>query len=68
MYLFLVQKNYNLLNYSPVLRVTRTKHDIYNAVEIIKNLGGRIYQLDLNAFAKISKLDNAAKLKFLTQK
>ena len=67
MYIFVSPKNYNLHGFHPPLHraSNQLQHDIFRAVTILRQLGGKVYHVDRNSFASISKLKGNDKIKFL---
>lgn len=67
MYIFISLKNYNLFNFHPTFkRITNPlNNSVSKAITIIRQLGGKVYRVDQNSFAQISKLPTDAKIKFL---
>ncbi len=67
MYIFVSPKHYNLYGFHlPLHREpNKLQHNISRAITILRQLGGKIYHVDQNSFARISKLKGNDKIKFL---
>lgn len=66
MYIFFPHKNYSIFHNNANYTMHRSPtHNISNAINAIRKLGARIYKIDRNSFAKITRLTIDEKIKFL---
>lgn len=66
MYIFFPQKNYSIFHDNATYTMPRSPiHNISTAINAIRKLGARIYKIDRNSFASITRLTVDEKIKFL---
>ena len=66
MYIFFPRKNYSIFhNYANYIMHRSSTHNVSNAINAIRKLGAKIYQIDRNSFASIAGLTVDEKIKFL---
>ena len=66
MYIFFPHKNYSIFHGNPTFTMYRAPiHNVSNSIRAIRKLGGKIYQVDQNSFARLTDLSIDEKIKFL---